>query len=171
MRTLFEDTDENADRADDGSARGLPVITWLIALIMVGSAAGAYFWVQHLKQQKPAAAAVAVSLDDDNQVKQAISQFCQFVVNKKWDEAQKMLSGEAVARLEKEKKNLHDSLFAERFAQKKDDKLVQAFPINVAAHTTSTARSDCAFIFEDRAQEIIAITVVRENDRLVINSW
>src|SRR5437773_9891308 len=119
MRTLFEDTDEKADREDDDSAKGLPMITWLVAVIMVGAAAGAYFWVQHLKQQKPApAAAVAVSLDDDIQVKQTLSQFCQFVAGKKWDEAQKMLSSEAVTRLGKEKKTLRESLLAERFAQK-----------------------------------------------------
>jgi nitrogen fixation-related uncharacterized protein len=172
MRTLFEDVNEKTDREDDGSTKALPMITWLIAIVMIGLAVGTFFWARNRQQAKPAEQApVAVSLEDDAQIKQLIAKFSGFVVDENWAEAEKMLSAEGRASLEKEKKTLRESLLGERIAKKKDVKVVQMFQVNLASRTPSTVRSDCAMIFADRDQVIIPITIVREGDRLAINSW
>ena len=172
MRTLFEDVNEKSDREDDGSTKSLPVVTWLIAVLMIVIAVGTFFWVRH-RQQVAAEqqAAVVVSLDDENQIKQTISKFGGFIVDGNWAEAEKMLSAEGRKRLETEKKTLRESLLGDRLAKKTGEQVVQMFPVTIAGHTASTARADCAFIFADREQTVMPITLVKEDNRLVINSW
>jgi hypothetical protein len=172
MRTLFEDVNEKSDREDDGSTKSLPMVTWLIALLMIALAVGAYFWVSRRQQQQAQQQiAVPVSLEDDRQVNQTILKFGSFIVAGRWDEAEQMLSGEAKARLEQEKKKLRESFMAARLEKKKDDKVAQMFPLTIASRTPSTVRADSAIVFADGEQSVVAITVVKEGDRLLINSW
>ncbi|MFN7949112.1 MAG: hypothetical protein U0Z53_27410 [Blastocatellia bacterium] len=172
MRTLFEDVNEKSDREDDGTTKSLPVVTWLIAAVMIAVAVGTFFWVRHRQQvATEQQAVVPVSLEDENQLKQVVSKFGSYIVDGNWAEAEKMLSADGRKRLETEKKTLRESLLGERIVKKKDEKVVQMFPVTIAGQTPSTARADCAFIFADRDQTIIPITLVKEDNRLVINSW
>lgn len=170
MRTLFEDVNEKADREDDGGTRILPLITWVIAAIMIVIAVGTYFWITRRASQPVDQVPVMVSVEDDAQVKKALNDFCGYIIAGNWEEAGKMLSSEARAGLEKEKKTLRESFMADRLAKKKADKVAQAFPMNIF-HTATTARSDCAFIYADNEQTVRAITIIKEGERLVINTW
>jgi hypothetical protein len=100
MRTLFEDTDEQADREEKGEGKQLSLTLWLVALIAIAGAWGTYYWVSHRKPPPPLP--VAVSLDDARQVNQALSRFNDFVKAGKWDEAQGMLSAEGAERREED---------------------------------------------------------------------
>ncbi len=171
MRTLFEDTNDKAEQDDAGSATMMPLYTWALALVMLGIAVSTYFWVQRHRQQHPVVAAVVVSVNDPTQVNQAINRFNGFVVTGKWAEAEAMLSNEAKARLVTEKKPLHDSLLVARLTAKKDDKIIAAVLTPSISRTETTFRVDCAYLFEDKEQMVIPITVIQEGDQLVINSW
>lgn len=165
MRTLFEDTDEQADREEKGEAKRLSTTLWIVALLAIAGAYGTYYWVSHRKPPEPLP--VAVSLDDSRQVTQALSRFNEFVKAGKWDDAQGMLSAEGLKRLSSEKKTLRESLLGKR----QDDKVLEALPTASGSHTTSTVRVDCAYFFADNKQVIVSLTVVKENERLVIDSW
>jgi hypothetical protein len=171
MRTLFEDTNENADREDAGSATMVPLYTWALALLMLGIAVSTYFWVQRYRQQHPVVAPVIVSVNDPTQVNQAINRFNNFVVAGNWPEAEAMLSNEAKTRLATEKKTLRESLLASRLRAKKDDKLKAAVLTPSISRSETTFRVDCAYLFEDKEEMVVPITVIQESDRLVINSW
>lgn len=164
MRTLFEDTDEQADREEKGEAKQLSLTLWIVALLAIAGAYGTYYWVSHRKPPEPLP--VAVSLDDTRQVNQALSRFNDFVKAKKWDDAQGMLSAEGRKRLSDEKKTLRESLLGQR----KDDP-VEALPTPSTSRTPSTVRVDCVYLFADNKQLIVSLTVVKENERLVIDSW
>ena len=168
MRTLFEDTDERADREEQGEGRGLSLALWFVAVIALATAGGIYYWISHRKPPEPPP--VAVSLDDPLQVNQALSKFNGFVKAGKWDEAQTMLSAEGLKRLSDEKKTLHESLLGKR----QDEKVVEALltPTSSFQRTPSTLRVDCVYLFDNnKPQLIVSITLVKENDRLLINSW
>lgn len=175
MRTLFEDTTENADRQDDGAIRKLPVVMWSIALLMLVAMVGAYFFVQYQQKKQTEQKPVPVSVQDPAQAAKAINEFNQFVVAEKWDEAEKMLSNNAKTRLVQEKKTLRESLLARHLADKtkKDDKLVAAVTTESKASTENSFRIDCAYVFQGKRQdqEVIAITVIKEGERLLIDSW
>ncbi len=121
--------------------------------------------VSHRKPPEPLP--VAVSLDDAKQVNQALSRFNEFVKAGKWDDAQGLLSAEGRKRLSDEKKTLRESLLGKR----QDDKVLEALPTASGSHTTSTARVDCVYLFADNKQLIVSLTVIKENERLVIDSW
>ena len=165
MRTLFEDTDEQADREEKGEGKQLSLTLWMVALLAIAGAWGTYYWVSHRKPPEPLP--VAVSLDDSRQVNQALNRFNDFVKAAKWDEAQGMLSAEGLKRLSDEKKTLRESLLGKR----QDDKVLEALPTPSTSRTPSTVRIDCVYLFADNKQLIVSLTVVKENERLVINSW
>src|SRR5438067_1298810 len=119
MRTLFEDTDERADREDDQETRRLPVYLWTLALLLVAGASVLYYWATHRKPpEKPP---VAVSIDNPSQVKETLNRFGNFIKQGKWDEAQSLLSSEGLKRLADEHLPLRESLLGKR----KDDKVVE----------------------------------------------
>jgi hypothetical protein len=165
MRTLFEDTDERADREEAQEGRWLPLLLWLLAALLVAGAGGVYYWVAH--RQGPEPLPVAVSLEDPFQRSEALNRFNGFVKAGKWDQAEQMLSAEARARLSAEKKTLRESLLAEH----KDEQVVEALLTESISPTPSTVRVDCVYLFANKPQKIVPLTLVKENDRLVINSW
>ena len=165
MRTLFEDTIEKDNRDEDPRGRALSIGLWLFALFALAGSYGAYYWITHRKPPVPPPP--PVSLDDDRQISDTLTRFNGFVQAGNWDEAQKMLSTEALARLEQEKKSLRESLLEER----KDQPVIAAAPTESRARTPSTVRVDCAYYFPDRQPKIIPLVLVKENDRLAINSW
>jgi hypothetical protein len=165
MRTLFEDTDERADREDPEEGRQLSLTLWVVAVVVLIGAAGVYYWVATRKPPEPPP--VVVSLDDELQVSQALNRFNGFVKAGNWEEAQTMLSAEARKRLGEEQKTLRESLLGER----KDDKVVEALLTTSRSRTPSTARVDCVYLFLDKPQVVMPLTVVKENDRLMIDNW
>lgn len=165
MRTLFEDTNERADREDDQEAKRLPVYLWLLAVIFLAGAWGAYYWVAHRKPPPPPP--VAASLEDPFQINQTLNRFNGLVKAGNWDEAQRMLSGEALKRIADEKKTLRESLLAEN----KDQNVIEADLTASSSHTQSTVRVDCVYYFANKSQKILPLTIVKENDHLAINSW
>ncbi len=171
MRTLFEDTNEKVEREDAGSATMMPLYTWALALVMLGIAVSTYFGVQRYRRQHPVVVPVVVSVNDPMQVNQAINRFNNFAVAGNWTEAEAMLSNEAKARLVTEKKTLRESLLASRLTAKKDDKIIAAVLTPSIGRTETTFRVDCAYLFADKEETVISITVIQEGDRLVINSW
>src|SRR5438093_8049806 len=122
MRTLFEDTEEQADREEKGEGKRLSLTLWLVALLAIAGAWGTYYWVSHRKPPQPLP--VAASLDDPKQINQTLNRFNDFVKAGKWDDAQGMLSAEGLKRLGDEKKALRESLLGKR----KDDKVLEALP-------------------------------------------
>jgi hypothetical protein len=165
MRTLFEDTEERANREDDEEGKRLPLYLWLLAVVVLAGAGGTYYWVTHRKPPEPPP--VAVSLEDPIQRGQALSRFNSFVRAEKWSEAEGMLSTEALNRLKAEKKTLRESLLGER----QNDRVMGADSTASVSVTPSTVRVDCVYTFADNQQKIVPLTLVKENDRLVINSW
>ncbi|MEP7270790.1 MAG: hypothetical protein ABI882_04770 [Acidobacteriota bacterium] len=165
MRTIFEDVDERSDLEDDGQEKRTRTAFWLVALLMIAVASGTYYWITHRKP--PAPPVVAVSLNDDNQLNAAANQFNGFVKGGNWEEAQKMLSAEALIRLRTEGKTLRESLLAEHLK----DTLAEAALTPGRSKTPSTARLDSAYLFLSNATMIVPLTLVEENGRLVINSW
>jgi|GEM_PF-1243447 len=158
MRTLFEDTDERADREDDQDTRRLPVYLWTLAIIFLVGASGLYYWATHRKP--PVKPPVAVSIDDPAQVTEALNRFGNFVKAGKWDEAQQMLSSEALRRLEGEKKSLRESLLGNR----KDDKVVEVLSTPSGSRTQ---RVDCALSLADGEQKLIPLSIVIEDSTLL----
>lgn len=165
MRTLFEDTDEQADRQEKGEGKRLSITLWLVALLAIGGAGGTYYWVSHRKPPEPPP--IVVSLDDPKQVNQTLNRFNDLVKARKWDEAQGMLSAEGLKRLNDEKKTLRESLLGKR----QDEQVLEALPTPSTSRTPSTVRVDCVYLFDQNKQLIVALTLVKENERLVINSW
>ncbi len=165
MRTLFEDTNERANLEDAQEKSRIALHLWLVAILAVAGAGGAYYWVSHRKPPEPPP--VVVSLDDPSQINQALSRFNNSIKAGKWEEAQQMLSSEALKRLETEKQTLPESLLGKR----KDDKVLEALLTPSTSRTSSTLRVDCVYIFADNTQQIIPLTLVIENGRLLVNSW
>jgi hypothetical protein len=167
MRTLFEDTDERADREYDQREKRLPIVLWALAVVLLAGAGVSYYVVTHRKP--PELPPIAASLDDPTQINQTLNRFNEFVRMSKWDEAQAMLSTAALKRLSDEKKTLRESLLGEN----KDDKLAQTGLTPSQSRTPSTVRVDCVYFFDKQGglEKIVPLTLIKENDRLVIDSW
>jgi hypothetical protein len=69
--------------------------------------------------------------------------------------------------LSDEKKTLRESLLGKR----QNDNVLEALPTPSTSRTPSTVRIDCVYLFADNKQLIVSLTVVKENERLAINSW
>jgi hypothetical protein len=84
------------------------------------------------------------------------------------DAQQQMVSAEGLARLQQENKSLRVSLLDPKNHNKK---VVEALATPSRDSTPSTARIDCAYLFEDRDTQIVPLTFVIENGKLMLNSW
>lgn len=167
MRTIFEDSNEIENRLDDKSDKRLPLVLWLVALLFVVGAFFTYRWVTRKPPEQP----VVASLDNTQQISKAVYNFNEAIKAGKWDEAEKLLSTEAKQRLADEKTTLHDSLLASR--KGKTDKVIQAMPVPTehTVQTASTRRIDTVFMFENNESITVPLTLVVENNQLLINSW
>jgi hypothetical protein len=168
MRTVFEDTTERENREDaaaNNRGKRLTIFLWVFAVLFLFSSWRAYYWAANRKPPEPPPP--PVSLSDPKQISDVINKFNSLVKEEKWDEAQQMLSTEALQRLTNEQKTLRQSLLAER----QSDKVVEAVITGAGASTETTVRSDSVYYFADREYKIIPLVVVLENGRLVINSW
>ena len=166
MRTIFEDVDERADQ-EDPDKRKSNLVLWLIAVLMLGGAYGAWHWVSTRKPPVPPPP--PVSITDDGQITRAAQAFNDLIKEGKWDEAQQqMVSAEGLARLQQENKSLRTSLLDPKNHNKK---VVEALATPSRDSTPSTSRIDCAYLFEDRDTQIVPLTFVIENGKLMLNSW
>ncbi|HYE75406.1 MAG TPA: hypothetical protein VEF04_18825 [Blastocatellia bacterium] len=167
MRTIFEDTNERENRLDDKADKSLPLVLWIVALVFVAGAFFTYRWANRKPPEQPFVA----SLENTQQVSKAVYNFNEAVKAGKWDEAEKMLSTEAKQRLANEKTTLHDSLLASR--KGKSDKVIQAMPVPTehTIQTATTRRIDTVFMFENNESITVPLTLIVENNQLLINSW
>jgi uncharacterized protein YneF (UPF0154 family) len=169
MRTLFEDTEENANRHDDGKAKGLPLMMWVLALLMIGLAVGAYFFVQHRRQQEILEARNRPPTVPE-QARATVNQIGTLAVGGKWEEIEALLSAEGRAQMEKEKKKLRDVWLAQRISKKKLDNPVQVVPVQTAVNGDA-ARADTGFIFADGEQLVVTFNLKKEGDKFLITGW
>lgn len=168
MRTVFEDTTERENLEDakaHDKGKRLTMFLWIFAIVFFFASWRTYHWASNRKPPEPPPP--PVSLTDPKQISAVINKFNGLLKDEKWDEAQQLLSAEALKRLTDEKKPLRESFLAER----KDDKIIEAAITGAGASTESTVRSDCVYYFPDKQYKIIPIVVVMENGRLAINSW
>lgn len=175
MRTIFEDTtlkaemEEARSRTDEHKST-LPIL-WLIALVFLGGVWGVYRWADSRPAVTPPLP--PASLDDQKQVNETFSKFNRFIFDVKWSEAETMLSTTAKQRLGNEKKSLVESLFG-KF---KDHKVVGAEMIPGHDRTIpGTLSANCQYKFTDInytkiEDRIVPLTLVIENNKLVIDSW
>jgi hypothetical protein len=175
MRTIFEDTtlkaemEESRSRGDERKST-LPIL-WLIALLFLGSVWGVYRWADSRPALTPPPP--PVSLDDPKQTGDIFSKFNQFIFDVKWSEAEAMLSATAKQRLNNEQKSLAESLFGKY----KDHKVVGAEIIpGFDRSIPGTLSANCLYKFTDVnytkiEDRIIPLTLVIENNKLVIDSW
>jgi hypothetical protein len=176
MRTIFEDMTLKAE-AEESRSRGnerkstLPIL-WLVALLCIAGTWGVYLWAySHAAVEPPAPPA---SLDDPKQTAEAFGKFNRFVLDGKWDEAEKMLSTAAKQRLTDERKGLAESMLG-KF---KDYKIVGGeMTQSIDRSVAGMVRLDCLYKFTNDEnytnieQRIIPLTLVIENGKLVIDNW
>lgn len=175
MRTIFEDTNVKAEM-EEASYRGNEnrhtlLALWLIAIVFLVGTWGVYRWAD----SRPAVAPPPppVSLDDPRQTAEAFGNFNKFVAYGNWPEAEAMLSTTAKQRLNAEQKTLRESLLGPF----KDHRIVGADTTNsIDRSVPGIVREDCLYKFSDENytkydQKIIPMTLVNENNKLVIDSW
>jgi hypothetical protein len=177
MRTIFEDTTLKAEM-EESRSRGnerkstLPIL-WLIALLFLGGVWGAYRWADSHAAVTPPAP--PVSLDDPKQRAEAFSKFNQSILNGNWLEAEAMLSTAAKQRLTEQQKSLPESLLG-KF---KDYKIVSGeMTPSIDTSVPGMVHLDCYYRFTDDPvnytkveSRAIALTLVIENGRIVIDNW
>jgi hypothetical protein len=175
MRTIFEDTtmkaemEESRSRGDERKST-LPIL-WLVAVVFLGGVWGVYRWADSRPAITPPPP--PASLDDPKQVSDTFGKFNQFIFDVKWAEAEAMLSTTAKARLSNEQKSLPESLFGKY----KDHKVVGAEIIPGFDRTIpGTLSANCQYKFTDNdytkiEDRIIPLTLVIENNKVVIDSW
>ena len=168
MRTVFEDTTEREDREDaqaNQTGKRLTLMLWIFALLFFFGSWRTYHWAANRKPPEPPPP--PVSLQDVRQVSTTLNKFNRFVQDGNWDEAQKMLTTEAQQRLVSEGKSLRESILGDR----KDDRVMEAATTPSGSSSETTVRQDCVYKFLDGQYKIIPLVVVKEGERLAINSW
>jgi hypothetical protein len=161
---------EEARSRTDEHKSTLPIL-WLIALVFLGGVWGVYRWADSRPAVTPPLP--PANLDDQKQVNETFSKFNRFIFDVKWSEAEAMLSTTAKQRLGNEKKSLVESLFG-KF---KDHKVVGAEMIPGHDRTIpGTLSANCQYKFTDInytkiEDRIVPLTLVIENNKLVIDSW
>ena len=168
MRTVFEDTTERENREDaqaNQAGKRLTLMLWIFAVLFFVGSWRTYHWAANRKPPEPPPP--PVSLQDVKQVSTTLSNFNRFVQDGNWDEAQKMLSTEGQQRLLSEGKSLRESILGDR----KDDRVMEAATTPSGSSSETTVRQDCVYKFLDGQYKIIPLVVVKEGERLAINSW
>jgi hypothetical protein len=168
MRTVFEDTTERENLEDakaNESGKQLTIGLWIFAVLFFFGSWSVYYWAANRKPPEPPPP--PVSLQDAKQVSETINKFNRFAQEGNWDEAQKMLSTEAQQWLTTEGKSLRASLLGDR----ENDRVMEAATTPSGSITENTVRLDCVYKFLDGQYKIIPLVVVKEGERLAINSW
>jgi len=173
MRTIFEDTNVNADleEAKGGGNKYILLILWCVAIAFLAGTWSVFRWTTG--RPAPLPPPPPVSLKDLKQVSAAFSQFNTFVREGKWTDAEAMLSTTARQQLVTENKPLRESLFGKL----QDWKLTSAEPTpSVDSSDPNTFRQDFVFNFTDAGftkveTKIIMLGLIIENGKIVLNSW
>jgi hypothetical protein len=167
MRTIFEDSDVKR-RLENQTKKGnsyLDYSLWFMAFIFIAATWGVYRWSANRKAPEPPPP--PISLQDPRQTSVAFGKFNGFVQESNWPEAEKLLSIAAQERLKTENKSLRDSILGNR----KDDRVIEAASTPSIDRTDLYVRQDCIYKFPDGYYIIVPLTLIIENERLVIDSW
>ncbi|MGE0886895.1 MAG: hypothetical protein AB7P14_25520 [Blastocatellales bacterium] len=174
MRTIFEDTNLQAELEEDGKDTGnkyLLLILWSVAIVFLVGTWSIYRWANN--SPAPTPPPPPVSLQDLKQVSAAFSQFNGFVRQENWTEAEAMLSTYARQQLSAENKTLRESLLGKFKDLKLTD--IEATP-SLDNSDPNTFKQDFVFLFTDAGftkseQEIVTLSLIIENGKIVVNGW
>lgn len=174
MRTIFEDTNLQAELEEGGKDTGnkyLLLILWCVAIVFLVGTWSVYRWANN--SPAPTPPPPPVSLQDLKQVGAAYSQFNGFVREGKWTDAEAMISTYARQLLTAENKTLQESLLGKFKDLKLTD--IEGTP-SIDNSDPNVFKQDFVFIFTDAAftkseQEIITLWLVIENGKIVIGGW
>lgn len=174
MRTIFEDTNLQAELEEDGKDTGnkyLLLILWSVAIVFLVGTWSIYRWANN--SPAPTPPPPPVSLQDLKQVSAALSQFNGFVRQENWTEAEAMLSTYARQQLSAENKTLRESLLGKFKDLKLTD--IEATP-SLDNSDPNTFKQDFVFLFTDAGftkseQEIVTLSLIIENGKIVVNGW
>jgi hypothetical protein len=167
MRTIFEDT-EVKTRLENQTKKGnssMDYFLWFTAFIFIAATWGVYRWSANRPAPEPPPP--PLSLQDPRQTSEAFGKFNKFVQESNWAEAEKLLSVAAQQRLKNENKSLRESILGNR----KDDQVIEAASTPSIDRTDLYVRQDCIYKFPDGNYIIVPLTLIIENERLVIDSW
>jgi len=174
MRTIFEDTDIQAELEEGGKDKGskyLLLILWCVAIAFLAGTWSVYRWANNRPAPEPPPP--PVSLQDLKQVSAVYSQFNRFVREDKWAEAEGLLSTQARQQLTTENKSLRESLLGKFKDLKLTD--IEGTP-SIDNSDPNTYKQDFVFLFTDAGytkseQQIVTLALVIENGKIVVNSW
>lgn len=167
MKTIFDDSEKNAEIEDDkkGGSRFLPFTLWLVAIAFLIGTWSVYRWVANHPAVEPPPP--PISLEDVKQTITVIGQFNRYVQDDKWSEAESMLSMAGAQRLKNEQKSLRESLLGDR----KDQKVLEAASTPSGDKSPDRVRQDCVYKFYDGQFIIVPLSLVIENGKIVVDSW
>jgi len=168
MRTIFEDSEIKARQLEAQIKKGssyLDYFLWATAFVFIATTWGVYRW--SAGRPAPPPPPPPLSLQDPRQTSEAFGKFNKLVQDSNWDEAAKLLSIAAQERLKTENKSLRESILGNR----KDDKVIEAASTPSIDRTSTYVRQDHIYKFPDGNYIIVPLTLIIENDKLVIDKW
>ena len=168
MRTIFEDSEVKARQLEGQVKKGssyLDYFLWALAFIFIASTWGVYRW--SAGRPAPPAPPPPLSLQDPRQTSEAFGKFNKLVQDSNWDEAFKLLSIAGQERLKNENKSLRESILGNR----KDEQVIEAASTPSIDRTPSYVRQDCIYKFPDGSYIIVPLTLIIENEKIVIDKW
>ncbi|MGE0102628.1 MAG: hypothetical protein AB7H86_07460 [Blastocatellales bacterium] len=167
MKTIFDDVDKRVELEEEkkGGSKYLPFTLWLVALVFLVGTWSVYRWVANHPAVEPPPP--PISLEDVKQTSEVINRFNRFVQDDKWTDAEVMLSNAGRQRLQSQGKSLRESLLGER----KDQKVLEAATTPSGEKTPDRVRQDCVYRFYDGQFIIVPLTLIIENEKIVVDSW
>jgi hypothetical protein len=167
MRTIFEDS-EVKNRLEGQVKKGssyLDYFLWAMAFVFIATTWGVYRW--SAGRPAPPAPPPPLSLQDPRQTSEAFGKFNKLVQDANWEEATKLLSIAAQERLKAENKTLRESILGNR----KDDIVLEAASTPSIDRTDTYVRQECIYKFPDGNYILVPLTLIIENEKIVIDSW
>jgi hypothetical protein len=168
MRTIFEDSEVKSRQLEGQGKKNsnyLDYLLWVVAFAFIAGTWSVYRW--SAGRPAPEAPKPPLSLQDPRQTSEAYGNFNKQVQASNWDEAFKLLSIAAQERLKNENKTLRESILGNR----KDEVVIEAAATPSIDRNPDYVRQDCIYKFQDGTYILVPLTLIIENDKIVIDSW